>query len=221
MASSSTRGHRTVVAAASLVVGPLLMSIGDLLHPQEREDAAEQAAIIIEHSARWYTAHLLLFIGALVFIPGILALSRLTAGHKPTAGFAGQVLLLVGMGALIAIFVFEMLIGRFVTDGADMAAATALLETFQSGWVLGAVIVPAAAFFAGVAVISIALVLTGGPLRWPALAFGLGALMILAEIITSEVLLSQIGNVVVLAASAAFAWQIVCSNESAPGVAIP
>ena len=40
-----------------------------------------------------------------------------------------------------------MLIGRYVSDGADAAAATKLLATFQSGPVLGAVTVAGIAFF--------------------------------------------------------------------------
>ena len=148
--------YRKAIAAASLVVGPLLMSVGDLLHPEERWDAAWQAAIIFEQSSRWYVAHLLLFIGLLLFIPGILALTRLTSEQRPTAGYAGQILLMIGTGAFCAVFVCEI----------------------------------------------------GGRLRWPALVLGVGAFLILAEIITAKVLLSQIGNVVILAASVTFAWQI-------------
>src|SRR5262245_7459870 len=95
-ASLRTRGYRTVIAVASLVVGPLLMSVGDLLHPEETLDAAGQATIIIEHPSRWYAAHLLLFIGLLAFVPGVLAITRLTAQQKPMAGYVGRVLLLVG-----------------------------------------------------------------------------------------------------------------------------
>ncbi len=207
--SSSTRSYRTAIAAASLVLGPLLMSVGDLLHPKESMDAAKQATIIIEHASRWYAAHLLLLVGLLVFIPGILALTQLTAERRPMAGYAGRIFLLIGMGAFYAVFVCEMLIGRYVSDGADLPAATALLETFQSVWVLGAVMAGVAAFMAGVAVTATALARAVRRLRWPALAFGLGALLILAEIITAEVRLSQIGNVVMLLASVAFARQIV------------
>ena len=209
MTSSPTSGrYRKAIAAASLVVGPLLMSVGDLLHPEERWDAAGQAAIIFEQSSRWYVAHLLLFIGLLLFIPGILALTRLTSEQRPTAGYAGQILLMIGTGAFCAVFVCEMFIGRYVSDGADLSAAAALLDTFQSGWVLGALLPGFAAFFGGIAVTTIALVKIGGRLRWPALVLGVGAFLILAEIITAKVLLSQIGNVVILAASVTFAWQI-------------
>jgi hypothetical protein len=61
------------------VVGPLLMSIGDLLHPEERMSPVEQIAIVVDHTSRWYTAHLLLFFGILLFIPGFLGLTGLTA----------------------------------------------------------------------------------------------------------------------------------------------
>jgi hypothetical protein len=42
------RGYQRVIGAASLAVGPLVMAIGDLLHPQETSDISGQAAIIVE-----------------------------------------------------------------------------------------------------------------------------------------------------------------------------
>jgi hypothetical protein len=208
MMSSATPTYRQVIAGASLVLGPLLMSAGDLIHPKEYSKAAAQAAVIVDHASRWYTAHLLLFIGKLVLIPGILALAALVAEHNPAAGYAARVLVLAGVAAFAAIFVTEMLIGRYVLDGADASTAADLLETFQSGWVLGAVMIGGIAFFAGVAAFAIPLVRRDEGLRWPAVLFMLGALLILAEIISSQVLLSQIGNVVLLVANALFATHV-------------
>ena len=54
--------YRTVIGAASLVVAPAFMSVGDLMHPHETWDAAAQVAIVAESTSRWYVAHLLLFI---------------------------------------------------------------------------------------------------------------------------------------------------------------
>ena len=54
--SSPPRDYRTLISAASLVAGPLIMSIGDLLHPEERMAPAEQMAILVEDASRWYTA---------------------------------------------------------------------------------------------------------------------------------------------------------------------
>jgi hypothetical protein len=51
------------------------MAIGDLLHPKESMAPPEQIAILVDQASRWYTAHLLLFVGLMLFIPGLLALA--------------------------------------------------------------------------------------------------------------------------------------------------
>jgi hypothetical protein len=181
------------------------MSVGDLLHPHESWDAAAQVAMIAASASRWYVAHLLLFIGMLVFVPGILLLSEVVAERRPRAGYAARVLLVASVGALSAVFVSEMLLGRFVSQGADQAAAVALFQTFQSGAVLGALMPGLLAFFIGTGLFVTALASTPGPLRWPALCFALGAALILGEIISAQVLLSQIGNILILVAGIGFA----------------
>ena len=206
--SPATRNYRTFIAAASLIVGPLLMTIGDLFHPEERMDTAEQIAILVDHASRWYAAHLLLFIGMLLSIPGLLALASLTAARKPAAGYAARILILIGAVAFAAIFVGEMLIGRFVADGADGAAATALLDSMFSGPMVAAVIPGALAFFVGTAAFAIPLVIAGGKLRWIAALYSIGALLILAEIVSAQVILSQVGNFLIFCGGAATAWLI-------------
>jgi hypothetical protein len=206
MALSSPRDFRTLVAAASLFTGPLLMSIGDLLHPEERMDPSEQVVILVGQASRWYTAHMLLFIGMMLFIPGLLALSAMTGARKPAAGYASRILILVGTAALSSVLVGEMLIGRYVLDGADPSAATALLESMFSEPMLAAVGPAMLAFFVGTAVFAVPLIRAGGALRWPAGAILIGVLLILTEILSAQVLLSQIGNVLAFLGSATAAW---------------
>jgi hypothetical protein len=202
----SRRNSRTVIAAASLVVGPLLMSIGDLVHPQERMDAADQAVIVVAHASRWYGAHLLLLFGMLLLVPGALAITRLATDRNPRLGYTARVLILIGMGAFAAVFSGEMLVGQYASDGAGSAATADLLRALQS--VLGVLAVGGLAFYGGVGAFVTALAKTAGPLRAPAIFYGVGALLILAEIISSQVLLSQVGNVVLVGANSAFAWHI-------------
>ena len=45
--------------------------------------SAEQAAILATHAGRWYVAHLLLFLGMMLFVPGLLAL---WVSGRPPAG---------------------------------------------------------------------------------------------------------------------------------------
>jgi hypothetical protein len=206
--TSSPRDLRTLVAAASLFTGPLLMSIGDLLYPKERMDPSEQVAILVGQVSRWYTAHLLLFIGMMLFIPGLLALSALTGARRPGLGYAARILILVGTAAISSIFVAEMLVGRFVLDGADPAVATDLLESMFSGPMMAAVGPAMLAFFVGTAIFAIPLIRAGGGLCWAAGAILIGVLLILAEILSAQVLLSQIGNVLAFLGSATAAWLI-------------
>jgi hypothetical protein len=216
--SPATRDYRTLIPAASLIIGPLLMTIGDLFHPEERMDAAEQIAILVNHASRWYAAHLLLFIGILLVIPGLLALASLTAQRKPAVGYAARILVLIGVAAFAAIFVGEMLIGRFVTDGADAAAATDLLDSMFSGPMVAAVMPAALAFFAGTAALAIPLVMAGGKLRLIAALYSVGALLILAEILSAQVILSQIGNFLIFCGGAAAA-RLILRGEAGPQAA--
>ena len=212
-AAPPTSRYRTVIGAASLILAPASMSVGDLMHPHETWDAAAQVAILAESASRWYVAHLLLFVGMLAFVPGILLLSEVVAKHRPALGYAARVLLVTSVGALSAVFVCEMLLGRFVSQGADQAAAVALFKTFQSGAVLGALMPGLLAFFVGTGLFVTPLAYKTGPLRWPALCFALGAVLIMGEIILAEVLLSQIGNILILVASIAFAWLLLLDRE--------
>jgi hypothetical protein len=164
--SGATRDYRTLIAAASLIVGPLLMTIGDLFHPRESMDAAEQIAILMNDAPRWYAAHLLLLVGMMLAIPGLLALTAITAQRKPAAGYAARILLLIGVAAFTSIFVGEMLVGRFLIDGAGAAAAIALTNSMFSGPMIAAVGPFALAFFAGMATFASPLVRAGGKWRW-------------------------------------------------------
>jgi hypothetical protein len=194
------------------------MSIGDLLHPAESWDPSVQVAILADSGGRWYAAHLLLFLGILLFVPGILELTRLVAIRRPRAGYAARILMFVSVGALSALFVFEMLLGRVVSQEANQAFAVALLETFQSAQVFAPLLPALLAFFIGTALAVVTLASAAGPFRWPALVLGLGAILILGEIILAQVLLSQIGNILILVAGAAFARLLLREQGQRPAV---
>jgi hypothetical protein len=199
---------RATLTTASLVAGPLLMSIGDLIHPSESNDPADQAAILVDGASRWYGAHLLLLVGAAVFVPGVLALSQLATARRPANGDVVRVLLLIGLSAFWAIFACEMLVGRYAADGASESVTGDLLRTLQSGPVLGVLGVVGSAFFMGVAAFAIPFIREGGEWRVPSLLFALGALLVLVEIISAQVVFSQVGNVMMAVASWTVAWRL-------------
>ena len=208
------RGYRTVIGAASLAVGPLVMAVGDLLHPEETADISGQATIVAAAATRWYLAHLLLFLGLVVSVPGLLVLPGLAAVRRPRAGYVGRVLLVIGAAGLAAVFVAEMLAGRL--GAVSAAAAEEFLETMLSGPIAGPMLPVVAAFFVGAMVVAAPLIAGPGPLRWPAVAFLAGTLLILAEIISSQVLLSQVGNCLVWVGGVSVAWLLVRGEVGAP-----
>jgi hypothetical protein len=211
------RGYQTLIGATSLAVGPLVMAVGDLLHPRETADISGQAAIVAEQATRWYLAHLLLLVGLVLFVPGLLTLADLAAARRPRAGYAARVLLLIGVAGTSATFLAEMLAGRL---GSTSAAATQdLLAAMFSGPIAGPMIPVMLALFVGTAVFAVPLVAGSEPLRWPAMVLLVGVILILAEILSSQVLLSQVGNFLVWGGSAAFARLLVRGEVGAPTTA--
>ena len=204
----AARSAERVTTSVSLVLGPLLMSIGDLLHPEERMLPAEQIAIVVDHASRWYSAHLLLYVGMLLFVPGFLGLSALTARVKPVQGYIARVLMMIGTAGFASIITGEMLASRLVLDGVGNAAPISLWTNLFMGPVVAAVGPPLLAFFVGTFMFAIPLLRGSERLRRPVALIVIGALLVLAEILSARVLFSQIGNVVVLFGSAEAAWLI-------------
>lgn len=213
---SALARNRAAIEAASLIVGPALMSAGDLVHPAENWAPATQVAILAESASRWYAAHLLLFVGLILFIPGILWMTEAAASRRPAAGYAARLLMIASVGALSAVFVFEMVLGQFVSGRSDQTAAVALLETFQAGAVFGALLPGLLAFFIGTGLLVFSVASKADPLRGPAIVLALGAILIFGEIALAEVLLSQIGNILILVAGIGFARLLLQGRGVAP-----
>ena len=206
--SDTSPRSRIIVGATSLIVGPALMSIGDLFHPAESMDASAQVAIVAAAPLRWYSAHLLLLIGMLLIVPGVLTLTRLASERRPVAGYIARLLMLPSLTAFSAVMVFEMVLGRFLSKGAEVRSAITLFEAFQSSEVFLVLVPGLLAFFVGTAFFVVSLASRGDPFRWPALTFAVGAALILIEIASAQVLFSKVGNVVIFFASATFAWRL-------------
>jgi hypothetical protein len=209
-----TAGYQTVIGAGSLVVGPLIMAVGDLLHPDETWDMLGQAVIVVEQATRWYLAHLLLLVGGVLFVPGLLTLTDLAAARRPRVGYIARILLVIGLAGMSAVFVAEMMVGRFGSLG--VVVTEQFLGTMFSGPIAGVLMPVTLSFFLGAAMLAASLIAGSGPLRWPAAVLLAGTLLVLAEIISGQVLLSQIGNLLAWGASAAFALLLVRGEADAP-----
>jgi hypothetical protein len=144
----------------------------------------------------------------LLFIPGFLGLSALTAKLNPVLGYVARVLIMIGAAGFASIITGEMLASRLVLDGVCDAAPISLWTNLFMGPVAVAVGPALLAIFVGTFMFAIPLLRGSKRLRRPVALILIGALFVLAEILTAQVLFSQIGNVVVLVGSAEAAWLI-------------
>jgi hypothetical protein len=147
-------------------------------------------------------------LGMLLFVPGFLGLSALTARLMPVLGYVARMLLMIGTAGFASIITGEMLASRLVLDGVGNAAPISLWTNLFMGPVVAAVGPALLAFFVGAFMLAIPLLRGLERLRRPIALIVIGALFVLAEILTAHLLFSQIGNVVVLFGSAEAAWLI-------------
>ena len=195
--------HAALRTAPSRVLRVLVLNAG-----AGECDAKGQIAIVVDHASRWYTAHLLLYVGMLLFVPGFLGLSGLTARLKPVQGYVARILIMIGTAGFASVITGEMLASRLLLDGVGNAATISLWTNLFMGPVAAAVGPALLAFFVGTFMFAIPLLRGSERLRRPVALIVIGALFVLAEILTARVLFSQIGNVVVLFGSAEAAWLI-------------
>jgi len=187
-------GNRRI-GTLSLIVGPMLMSIGDAMHPPESLDTARQAAIVTEQAGRWYLAHVLILVGFALFLPGLLMLAAMLSTRWPRTVQVARLSILVGACGLSAIVALELLAGggalldptaaQTILDGRSSAPVALPLTTMTLGFFVGSVMLTAR--------------MTRGipAVRGPAASMLVGVLLIVAEIASAQVLLSQVGNVLV------------------------
>ncbi|MFD9417236.1 DUF4386 family protein [Streptomyces goshikiensis] len=115
-----------------LMIGaPLLMLGAALFHPPHGiESGAQYYSASHDHGTRFYVAHTLFFLSAVLFVPAVVGLARLVHPTHPRASFWGCVLSLmgfVGYGALDGIDYMTWVAGKDDT-GLDPVAMQAFID---------------------------------------------------------------------------------------------
>ena len=124
--------HAQRIGFGVLMIGaPILMLGAALLHPPHGiESGSMYYHASHDHSTRFYAAHTLFFLSAVLFVPTIVALARMVHPSHPKAAFWGCVLSLmgfVGWGALDGIDYMAWVAGKPGT-GLDEATMVSFIE---------------------------------------------------------------------------------------------
>jgi len=117
------------LAAGSLIVAPLVLLTGELLHPELHLDPARQLAVAAANPDRWYLAHLLSLIGFALLVPAILGLIQLVGQRRAALADLGGTLALLGVLATTGLLSIDGFgVWQMAQPAADRAEMAALLE---------------------------------------------------------------------------------------------
>jgi hypothetical protein len=161
--STMPRRHWQAIA---LIVGGVVFSVGNLLHPLEHDDAAY-------HATTWKAAHLLIFVSIPMLVLGLPALHRKLVtrvdARLATLSVAATIVGLIGIapGAIIETFVAPM-IGHHAMEELESGGMGLVDAVFGIAFLGGAVTLGWAAYRARLRP------------RWAGPAIMLGAVVLLA-----------------------------------------
>jgi hypothetical protein len=215
---------RRGVTGASLVVAPALLVADNLLHPKEypARNEAKQLEAIADAYERWQVAHVLGFLGIVVFAAAVLGLASLLHERRPRAALWGGglgVAGLIGFAGVITLdgFTWGVLGDVSSRPGVDARTVELTLDEIQnSAWSLPYYLL-GAAFIAGMIVLAV------GSARTGLISSEAGALLAVAALMTGTetVIVSNAyfiaGALVLLAAGIAAALSLHESPAPAAG----
>ena len=187
------------LAGWALLLAPLLLLTGEVLHPQRSAQPAQQLAIVAGHPGMWYASHLLLFAGIALTLPAIAGIAYLLGQRARRLAVVGTVLAFVGIVCFAGLLTIGFVVWQMAGPGADRQQMAALFGRLfhATGFVIPFQALPLA-FAAGMVLLAIGLDRAAAVPRWVALCLGAGATALsLAGIVP--------GAIYAIAASAVFA----------------
>ncbi len=111
-----------------MIVAPIFMLGAAFLHPAHGIEGTQYYHAAHDYSPRFYVAHTLFFLAAVLFVPAIVGLARLVHARHPKAAFWGCTLSLmgfIGFGALDGADYFA-----WVAGNPDNALDPAMMQKF-------------------------------------------------------------------------------------------
>jgi hypothetical protein len=191
-----------------LVVAPLGLLVGLLLHPQEDIDPAKQLGIIAADADRWAMVHYIIAASAVVLVGAVLGLAHLIHEHRPGQAIVGGAMGVVGAMSLFTVAfteaTFGAQMGRASADGAIVDAFGAVMALPASyALLVGTLIGPL-----GTIVLGSGLYMAGVAPKWTALALMVGGLGFAVGAPTAMIPLLTVGAALQLLAMAPIGFMV-------------
>ena len=198
---SDSHHFRKTIAGMCMIVAPLLLVVGMIVHPESKTDVGDQLAVISANMDDWYAAHLILAIALVLAVPAVLGLMHMLREREVAYGHLGGGLAMVGLLATMGIVAMEGFVGwqAGAATGSDQAAMTALFErvTDTTGIVIP-FFVMSFAFTVGMLFLAAGLYRARAVQSWTAAMLGLGSIVFAVGSGMAENTVAVIGAAVLL-----------------------
>ena len=198
---SDSHHFRKTIAGMCMIVAPLLLVVGMIVHPESKTDVGDQLAVVSANMDQWYAAHLILAISLVLAVPAVLGLMHMLREREVAYGHLGGGLAMVGLLATMGIVAMEGFVGwqAGAATGSDQAAMTALFErvTETTGIVIP-FFVMSFAFTVGMLFLAAGLYRARAVQSWTAAMLGLGSIVFAVGSGMAENTVAVIGGAVLL-----------------------
>jgi hypothetical protein len=174
---SDAHHFRKIVAGACMVVAPIVLLVGMVIHPASDMDEATQVATIADNLDAWYVAHLLALVSIALMVPAVLGLMHMLREREVAFGHVGGGLAMLGLLAFAGIVGMELAMWQMVAGGSTREAV-ALLERLNS---TAGILIPFAfvsfGFALGLACLAAGLYRARAVQSWMAISTAAGAIL--------------------------------------------
>jgi hypothetical protein len=165
---SDAHHFRKLVAGVCMLLAPVLLLLGAIVHPEMETSEAAQIAVIADSPDGWYIAHLVLLCSIVLAVPAVLGLMHMLREREVAFGHLGGALALLGLLASTGIVAMEFVAWQAAEGG--RAEMTALFERLNE---TAGVLIPfylfSFGFAAGMVLLAIGLYLARAVQWWMAL----------------------------------------------------
>ena len=205
---------RKMVAGFCMMVAPLLVLIGTIVHPEIKSDAAEQFGVVTANMDAWASAHVILFAGAVLAVPAVLGLMHMLRERQVSFGHMGGGMALLGLMALAGVIGIEMTLWQ-MAEG-SRAEMVALLERMNDAT---AIVVP---FFVmslftglGLAVLGMGLFRADVVPMWAAACIGLAGIGFIVEGLAYSSVIGVVAAALLLVGLGSTGWTVWRESDEA------
>jgi hypothetical protein len=128
MSLSDAHGFRRMVAGTCMVLAPLFLLVGAIVHPGLETGAAAQVAVAEESRSAFFIGTLLVWLSIPLAVAAVLGLMHMLRERETALGHLGGALGLIGLVAFACMSGIAFVIWQMGAAGAEQAQMAALLD---------------------------------------------------------------------------------------------